>query len=155
MPSQTSLFSAANAMYLAEDLHADQLDHDGTPHYLHLTRVAAMVPEDHQAVAWLHDVLEDTGETAVDLMDRGVPGDVLAALRLLTRGGDESYDAFTRRIARAPGLAGAMARRVKEADMLDNLTRCLRAAADDKKAKSLENRYRMYLPRIQQAMVGR
>lgn len=43
--------------------HAGQTDKAGQPYIGHVSRVAANVSGDHDAetVAWLHDVVEDTG----------------------------------------------------------------------------------------------
>jgi hypothetical protein len=80
-------------------------------------------------VAWLHDVIEDgtapngsTIDMRERLIRRGVEGEILAAVELLTRG-EESYAAYIDRIANATGCAGRLARRVKLADLNDNLSR--------------------------------
>src|SRR4051812_11333374 len=47
----------------------------------------------------------------------------LAALQLLTRMPEEAYEAHVLRIAHGRGLAGALARRVKCADLKDHVAR--------------------------------
>ncbi len=46
---------------------------------------------------------------------------------LLTHNGNESYEEYIDRLADAVGDAGVLARAVKEADMLDDLRRCVLA----------------------------
>ena len=68
------------------------------------------------AVAWLHDVLEDTSVTKEQLAMAGIPGDVVATVVSLTNTG-EPYDDYLEWIKGIP-----MARKVKIADMLHNLS---------------------------------
>ena len=120
--------SVTEARRLAVEVHADQRDRDGSFHIGHVSRVAEAVPDDdsHQRVAWLHDVVEDSGVT-IDGLRAQLSDDELQALRLLTHDDPaESYDAYVQRIIEAPGAAGKLARAVKQADMLDNLRRCAR-----------------------------
>lgn len=128
MSDEKSLMSVTEARELAVRAHADQRDRDGSFHIGHIARVAEAVPDDdaHQRVAWLHDVIEDSGVTAEDLKEH-LEADELQALTLLThQGANEPYDDYVRRILSAPGRAGELARAVKQADMLDNVRRCAR-----------------------------
>jgi hypothetical protein len=127
MNGERLLMSVTEARELAVTSHAEQCDRDGSFHIGHVARVAEGVPADdaHQRVAWLHDVIEDSDLTAGDLEPR-LTADELQALCLLTHSADEPYLDYVRRIIDAPGVAGALARSVKQADMLDNLRRCAR-----------------------------
>jgi hypothetical protein len=87
----------------------------------HVERVADAVPEDLRAIAYLHDVLERSETTAGDLRYYGLTDAERAALELLTRDDDESYEQYVERIAAAPGCGGELARRVKLADLNDHL----------------------------------
>ena len=74
--------------------------------------------------AWLHDVLEWTDLDEKDLFAVGLSPEECAALHLLTRRDepdDRSFLSHVRRIARAPGRAGDIARLVKRADMEDRM----------------------------------
>ena len=88
----------------------------------HVERVAANVPEEAVAVAFLHDVLEQTGTSVAELSARGLTPAEIASLKLLTRGDSESYEAYALRIAWAPGHEGYVARCVKMADLDDHLS---------------------------------
>ena len=88
-----------------------------------MARVVAAVPPEAQALAWLHDVLEQSGTTTTDLSGQGLTDVELAALELLTRGPGESYELHVLRIAYAPGPAGRLARTVKLADLDDHISR--------------------------------
>lgn len=143
--------TACDAMYLADGAHGAQVDLDGSPHFDHLRRVVGMVPSSFERVAWLHDVVEDTDLTFYDLAAI-VTETEMDALRHLTRREGEEYEQYIWRIAESGGEAGTVARAVKEADLLDNLARCLRAPW---RAGGLTDRYRRALPEIQRAMVNR
>jgi hypothetical protein len=96
--------------------HAGQTDKLGAPYISHPRRVAARltVPE-QQAVAWLHDVLEDTGATRDDLLAAGFPPDLVAAVDALTRRPGEAEHDY---LARVCGCTLTI--NVKRADIADN-----------------------------------
>ena len=120
--------SVTEARDLAVRAHGDQRDRDGSLHIAHVARVVEVAAQSDacQRVAWLHDVLEDSDVTIDDLRRR-LPDEEVEAVLLLTHGTDESYEEYIDRLARAEGNAGSLARAVKEADMLDNLRRCVLA----------------------------
>ncbi|HLK43501.1 MAG TPA: HD domain-containing protein [Thermoleophilia bacterium] len=137
---QPSLLDRALAR--AENAHANQFDRDDRPHIEHVIRVAERTREcapetlrdDAVIAAYLHDTIEDSGETQVDLLRDGFPADAVHAVSLVTRIADEhdrkpAYNDYVRTVAVAPGRAGEIARLVKRSDLEDNLRRC-EAAAD-------------------------
>jgi hypothetical protein len=87
----------------------------------HVGRVAAAVPSQARAVAWLHDLFELVPFSWSQLEARGLTATEAAALALLTHGEDQSYEAYVLRIVDAQGLAGEIARLVKLADLDDHL----------------------------------
>jgi|SRR3954465_663452 hypothetical protein len=87
----------------------------------HVERVAANVPPAVRAVAFLHDVLEHTSTSLEDLSAQGLTQLEREALELLTRAPGEAYELYVLRIAWAPGEAGAIARKVKLADLDDHI----------------------------------
>ena len=128
MSAQTPVMSVAQARELAVRADGDQRDRDGSFHINHVARVAEAVLDDeaHQRVAWLHDVIEDSGMTAGELGER-LGTDEPDALVLLTHhDAEEPYVDYVSRIFSAPGRAGELARAVKQADMLDNVRPCIR-----------------------------
>lgn len=103
----------------ARDAHAGQFRRDGvTPYAVHPEAVASRVEGDPEAVAvaWLHDVIEDTAVTADGLREQGFPPRVVEAVQTLTKRDGLSYDDYLTAVAASP-----LARRVKIADMLSNL----------------------------------
>lgn len=105
---------------VAEDIarraHAGQTDKAGVPYIEHPAWVAARVEgRDAQAVAWLHDVLEDADVTAEDLAEAGIPANVVDAVLALTRRLGEGYEAYLARVAENP-----LAVQVKLADLEHN-----------------------------------
>ena len=88
----------------------------------HVERVAAGVPEWARAIAWLHEVLEQTDTAEETLLREGLSSEELRALRLLCReesSSDLAYLGHIDLIARAGGTAGQLARAVKRADLED------------------------------------
>ena len=100
--------------------HSGQVDLAGKDYMGHVNRVAASVSGDVlKQVAYLHDVIEDSDVSAVDLRSLGFSPDVIAAVVALTKPkgqkvafGHPYYDRVK---------ANALARIVKLADIADNM----------------------------------
>lgn len=109
------------ASAVAMQAHERQVDKAGNPYIAHPARVAALVAEQagtdarHAAVAWLHDVVEDTEVTLDDLRRQGFPEEVVAAVDAVTKRSGEPMEAYYLRVRSNP-LAGP----VKRADLADN-----------------------------------
>lgn len=105
------------AIRIAAQAHLGQRDKGGAPYILHPLRLMMrMESEAEMIAAVLHDVVEDSDWTLEQLRGEGFSEEVLRAVDCLTRRGGESYDVF---VARA--LDNAIARRVKIADLEDNM----------------------------------
>jgi hypothetical protein len=109
------------AIRVAVDAHAGQLDKAGKPYILHPLRVMMTVEspslDSARKVAILHDVVEDSDWTLESLdAKHGLSAEEEAALRLLSHGDDDDYDAYVERLSSNP-----LARAVKIADLRDNL----------------------------------
>jgi hypothetical protein len=109
------------ACSIAMVCHYGQRDRFGGLTVEHLARVAAAVPPEAQATAWLHDALESSAADPIDLAQQGLSDVELAALELLTRSPSELYELYALRIAHAGGDEGRLARVVKLADLDDHL----------------------------------
>jgi (p)ppGpp synthase/HD superfamily hydrolase len=72
------------------------------------------------STAVLHDVLEDTDWTRDDLAEAGIDVTVMEAVETLTRRPAEEDERFVARICATPGEVGAIAKRVKLADLTVN-----------------------------------
>lgn len=111
--------SACNEYLMAKTVaalaHHGQVDKGGEPYIDHPARVAAAVPIDCGAAAWLHDVVEDCAVTLDALAAAGFTRRTLDAVDALTRREGESYRAYVARCALNP-----TARVVKLADLDDN-----------------------------------
>ena len=108
-----------DAILIAVKAHFGQVDKQGVPYILHPLRVMfAMTTDMERIVAVLHDVVEDTPLTLGFLQDCGFSPEVLGAVDALTRRDGEVYTDFTLR-----AKANPLARRVKIADINDNLNR--------------------------------
>jgi len=109
-----------NAVNIARRAHTGQFRRNGITAYIcHPERVADRLQDESPeviATAWLHDVLEDTPQTAESLRAGGIPESVITAVVTLTKKEGEAYGAYLARVKANP-----IARKVKVADMLDNL----------------------------------
>ena len=105
---------------IATNAHAGQLRRDGvTPYINHPREVASRVGDDPvtQAVAWLHDTIEDTEETEISLRDQGVPDSVIEVVKLLSKPDGMEYSEYLEILAANP-----VAVEVKVADIIANLS---------------------------------
>lgn len=111
------------AMATALQYHNGQINtHDGEVYLLHVQRVAAHVrarglDETHQAVAWLHDTLEDTELTTAQLNSM-FPAEVVTAVIALTKTKGVSNEEYYYNLTANP-----VAARVKVSDIVDNFSR--------------------------------
>lgn len=113
---------AYEALKLAKELHAGQVDKAGFPYGDHLERVqdalaAAGAVREVLVAAALHDVLEDKKANSLDLFNAGVDPISLELIHALTRREGEDYSAYIARVEKA----GASAVAIKLADLHDNL----------------------------------
>ena len=105
------------AILIAAQAHLGQRDKAGAPYILHPLRLMMrMESEPAMIAAVLHDVVEDSDWTLEQLRGEGFSEEVLQAVDCLTSREGEAYDEF---ISRAK--ANAVARRVKIADLEDNM----------------------------------
>lgn len=128
----------ARARDLAHRAHAGQVDKAGRPYIEHVARVAARVSDDPEAeaVAWLHDVLEDCAASFKNELLTNYPVTMFRAVQALTRCKGVSDRKYFRDIADNP-----VARRVKLADIADNADESRLALLDDKTADRLRRKY--------------
>lgn len=132
----------AKARALAEFAHAGQTNKAGMAYIGHVARVAGAVqhpvsPALAEAVAWLHDVVEDTAYDLDDLRDHGMPAEVVAAVEAITHRPHEPRVDYYARV-RANPLALA----VKLADVADNSAPERLAVLDDATRERLTEKYR-------------
>jgi len=108
------------AAAIAKEAHSGQFRRDGTtPYILHPQAVVSRVAGDlfAEAVAWLHDVLEDTPVTVEMLRSQQIPEEVIEAVSMLTKPDGVDYEQYLQAIKSNP-----LAKKVKIADMLSNLS---------------------------------
>ncbi len=119
------------AMLLALDAHKGQYDKGGLPYIMHPLHVAeSMETEDECVVALLHDVLEDTEITVLDLQEWGITDRQIEALKLLCHDESVPYLEYVLKLRSNP-----IAEKVKIADLRHNadLTRLTEASEEDRK----------------------
>lgn len=133
----------SQAKDVATRAHQGQTDKTGAPYIGHPERVATHVAhhaaaedlEEARAVAWLHDVVEDTQITLDDLA-RQFPATVVAAVDAMTKRPDEERDAYYRRVR-----SNRIARAVKNADLDDNTDPARTAQLDPATRQRLAAKY--------------
>ncbi len=125
------------AIQIAVAAHQGQKDRAGQPYILHPLRVMFRVQsETERTVAVLHDVVEDSEITLEDLRKKGFPEEVVKAVDCLTKREGEPYMALVER-----AKANPLARRVKLADLDDNMDLKRQGELSDKDLERL-NRYK-------------
>ena len=105
------------AIEIAARAHAGQVDKAGSAYIFHSLRVMLAVKTQFERMAAvLHDTVEDTTVTLVDLRDAGFPPEVLDAVEALTKKRGESRIEAAHRAAKNP-----ISLVVKLADVTDNM----------------------------------
>ena len=104
------------AFQIAKKAHSKQVDKAGKDYILHLMKVASYMDTDtEKAVAYLHDVLEDTNVTEDELRNM-FPNEIVDGVITLTHRKDESYFEYISRVS-----TSKLAKKIKVADLLHNL----------------------------------
>lgn len=124
MPKTQTVATEESVANLARQLHEGQVDKGGHPYFLHVEAVALSLRpfgEKTMMAGYLHDSVEDTGITLVELRaNHGIPESVLEAIKAVSRNlypEDDTYMDMIRTIAfEAPYIA----RLVKIADNAHN-----------------------------------
>ena len=105
------------AMKLCFEKHLHQVDKSGVPYPFHPFHVAEEMTDEYSTcAALLHDVMEDTDTTPEELLDRGIPAEVVSALLLLCHQDGVPYMEYVSALCANP-----IARKVKIADLHHNM----------------------------------
>jgi (p)ppGpp synthase/HD superfamily hydrolase len=120
MDSHASLLPSHVARTLAMEAHQGQVDKVGQPYIGHPARIAMAVraegyADEVEAVAWLHDVVEDTDVSLDLLRSLGFSGAVVEAVDAISKRKGEKFEAYYERVKANP-----MALVVKWHDVADN-----------------------------------
>lgn len=104
------------ALSIAQEAHKGQVDKAGIDYINHPIYVASLVETDEEkAAALLHDVIEDSDMTLSDLLNHGIPSEVLQAVSILTKDKKLTYQEYLSRVK-----TNEIARKVKLADLKHN-----------------------------------
>ena len=134
------------AMKIAYKAHKDQVDKSGLPYVFHPFHLAEQMDDEvTTVVALLHDVVEDSDITMVDLKEAGFSQEELQALELLTHKTTDSYMEYIEKLSDNP-----IARTVKLADLAHNsdLSRLDQVTEKDIKRAEKYNRAMEFLKKI-------
>ncbi len=106
-----------SAIRLAAKVHKGQLDRFGKPYVLHVMRVMMRGHDlEEQVLGALHDILERSTLTLVDIQKKDYPARVVKALDHITRREEEDYDGYIERV-----MQDGLAMRVKLHDLADKM----------------------------------
>jgi len=129
------------AIGIAAQAHAGQKDKFGGSYILHPLRLMMkMNTEEEMIISVLHDVVEDSDWNIDTLRSEGFPENVLNALDHLTRREDETYEEFIQRAKK-----NTLARKIKLADLEDNMDMKRITGLREKDMKRLEKYHRSWL----------
>ena len=121
------------AYEIAKKAHLGQIDRAGEDYIKHPEKVASFVNSDEEkAVAYLHDVIEDTELTLEDLREYGFSEEVLKAVDVITKKKGQDYQTYLNSVKE-----NKLARVVKLADLGHNsdLTRLIDITEKDRERK--------------------
>ena len=121
------------AYKIAKKAHLGQVDKAGEDYIKHPEKVASFVKTDEEkAVAYLHDVIEDTELTLEDLGEYDFSKEVIEAVDIITKKRGEDYQSYLNSVKK-----NKLARAVKLADLRHNsdLTRLTKVTEKDIKRK--------------------
>lgn len=128
------------AMQIAIKVHSSQVDKGGKPYIGHPLRVEKLCDdEDCKIVALLHDTVEDGDITAEYLLMQGFPTHIVDAVLFVSRNKEEDYFDFIRRCKANP-----IGRRVKIADLKDNMDVTRLNELTDKDVERLKKYHKAY-----------
>ena len=117
------------AYKIAKKAHLGQVDKAGEDYIKHPEKVASFVKTDEEkAVAYLHDVIEDTELTLEDLCEYDFSKEVIEAVDIITKKRGEDYQSYLNSVKN-----NKLARAVKLADLRHNsdLTRLIKVTEKD------------------------
>ena len=107
---------ATKAHEVAKKAHFGQTDRAGIDYIKHPETVASFVTTDEEkAVAYLHDVIEDTTLTLLDLKKEGFSKNIIEAVDILTKKKGQDYQSYLNLVKK-----NELARVVKLADLRHN-----------------------------------
>jgi len=128
------------SLRIAYDAHEGQVDKTGLPYIFHPYHLAEQMSDEASiCAAFLHDVVEDTAITFEDLIERGIPVEIVEAVRLLTHDEAVPYMDYVRNI-RDSGNRVAIA--VKLADLRHNSDPARRTGESGEETAARLARYR-------------
>ena len=117
------------AYKIAKKAHLGQVDKAGEAYIKHPEKVASFVKTDEEkAVAYLHDVIEDTELTLENLYEYDFSKEVIEAVDIITKKRGEDYQSYLNSVKK-----NKLARAVKLADLRhnSNLTRLTKVTEKD------------------------
>ena len=132
----------SKAIRIAAEAFEGKYDKGGQPYILHCIHVMNAVKdygEDYMIVAVLHDLIEDTDWTLIQLGKAGITNRQVEALKLLTHLPNESYTSYIEELSTDP-----IARTIKMADLRHNSDIMRMKGLREKDFQRLEKYHKAY-----------
>ena len=132
----------ATAIKIAVNAHDGQFDKGGNAYILHPLKVMHYLKSDDeelQAIAVLHDAIEDTDVTYQDLRDAGMPERVIEGIRCLTKVKGQTANEYLQVVC-----SNRDAMLVKLADLRHNTDIRRLKGVTEKDIKRVEKYHKMY-----------
>jgi (p)ppGpp synthase/HD superfamily hydrolase len=128
------------ALKLALNAHSGQTDKAGRPYILHPLRIMHQMDTDEErAVALLHDVIEDSKYSSEDLIQQGIPENIVNTVLVLSKDKNDNYDVFIKKISKHK-----LAVKIKKADIIDNMDLLRLQSINSKELKRIEKYHRAW-----------
>lgn len=138
------------AIFIAQKAFAGETDKVGHPYYQHLKNVHTKIKkkggdEEQQAIAFLHDLLEDIPSWDESKLGEYFSERVVRGVKALTKREGEKYEQYINRVS---GNEDAV--EVKLADLEDNIRKTKEGLVDEPEEKRLRrlNKYRKAYERL-------
>lgn len=137
----------SKALSFAAEKHSEQTRKNGTPYILHPVKVSMILARQgydarYQIVALFHDLLEDTDATEEDLRIF-CDDEMITAIKLVTKHKGQPESEYIDNI-----LNNTMAKAVKNADRIDNLSDLVNSNSESFKEKYMKETKEFFLGRF-------
>lgn len=133
----------SKAIQIAVNAHQGQYDKGGSAYILHPLKVMHYLKSDDselQCIAVLHDVIEDTSVTFLDLEKEGMSERVINGVRCLTKQRGETFEEYQAKV-----LSNTDAAKVKLCDLQHNSDIRRLKGVTAKDIARIEKYHKMYL----------
>ena len=160
---ELKIITELNDIYIKSNIIVTELfkykkDKAGHPYLWHLLRVSNSLELEIEKIAGLlHDVLEDTEVTENDLLEVGIPKEIIEIVKIVTHDKidktdmtkEEKLELYNKEIDKVINSGNIHAIRLKQADMSDNYNKERLKELSQEKQQWFEEKYGKQLIKLQ------